>query len=238
MIYRFHPWANNAALMVDVAKLGYLEGVIIDLTFGEGGFWKKYMPDALVACDLDLAKSPLGYSIDCRRTPFFDKQFNVAVLDLPYRMGGKRDRGTFDERYGTSDYESWQVTYQRIYDGIKECARIASDRILVKAQDAVVSGEVHWQTWDFATYAQSLGFFLEDRFDIVINPRPQRTQKRTRSNCSTLLVLRRGRNYRQRQPVVGHGSSGCSHRDTTNEQDLGDLSPSMGTDSFSERDHS
>jgi hypothetical protein len=185
-------------MMADVAKMGYLEGSVVDLTYGEGGFWKEYRPQGLVACDIDAWKSlTFQTSIDCRRTHFLTGQFNVAVLDLPYRMGGKRDRGKFDERYGTSDYESWQVTYQRIYDGIKECARIAKERILVKCMDSVVSGEIHWQTRDFADYAETIGFYLEDRFDMLTTSRPQRSQKRTRSNYSTLLVLSRGHSYKR-----------------------------------------
>ena len=81
-------------------------------------------------------------------------------------------------------------------------------------------------------FAQTLGFYLEDRFDMATNVRPQRTQKRTRSNYSSLLVLRRGRNYRQTPLLVSHGSPGCSDRDVTSDQDVGDKAVQMGARSL------
>jgi hypothetical protein len=230
MIPRLGSWRINADLIADVAKLGYLEGSVVDLTYGRGGFWRTYTPSSLWMCDIDPERSPIGFSVDCRHTSFGDGQFNVAVLDLPYRMGGRSDRGDFDDRYGTNVYEPWQGIYRKIFDGMKECARIAKDRMLVKCMDAVVSGEVHWQTRDFTDYAETLGFYLEDRFDMLVHCRPQPTQKRTRSNYSTLLVLRRGRSYRQRSSYLEmvYGSRNSSSPDPGPAEDIGSSSSTVG----------
>jgi hypothetical protein len=46
-------WPTNAHLIADVARLGYLDGRVIDVTYGEhGGFWKVWRPEHLVAHDL------------------------------------------------------------------------------------------------------------------------------------------------------------------------------------------
>src|SRR5690606_27767225 len=40
-----HRWRNNAEMIADVAKLGYITGDVLDTTYGRGGFWTVYMPE-------------------------------------------------------------------------------------------------------------------------------------------------------------------------------------------------
>ena len=35
-------WATNAEMIEDVARLGYLDGSVLDVTYGLGTFWKNW----------------------------------------------------------------------------------------------------------------------------------------------------------------------------------------------------
>jgi hypothetical protein len=67
---------SNAELIVDVAALVYLEGTVLDVTFGEGVFWRKHRPDGLRHRRFEVTDRPLdrrhhavvqGRLIRCRR---------------------------------------------------------------------------------------------------------------------------------------------------------------------------
>lgn len=47
---------TNAELMADCAALGYLDGHVLDATYGLGNFWTTFAPAQFTACDLDPAK--------------------------------------------------------------------------------------------------------------------------------------------------------------------------------------
>jgi hypothetical protein len=192
-----HHWPSNAHLIADVAKLGYLDGRVCDLTYGLGTFWKIWTPNGstFVASDIDVEKSPCRVSIDFRHTPFNDGEFDVVVLDPPYRYNGKPDP-TFDERYGTHVYTRWQDRRQLIYEGTTEAARITRRYVCLKCMDQVVSGRKRWQTIDFMNHAATVGLELVDRFDMLVTPRPQptgRQQVHSQGNYSSLLIFEKGK---------------------------------------------
>ncbi len=67
--------------------------------------------------------------------------------------------------------------------------------LLLKCQDQVCSGQVRWQTREFADHAEQLGMRLVDALHLL-GHRPQpagRRQVHARRNYSTLLVLRKNR---------------------------------------------
>lgn len=96
-----HNWPTNADLIADVAKLGYLDGPVLDTTYGEGTFWKMWRPNDLTACDIDPAKSPIGYSVDFTSLPFKAGMFR-AVRVRPSvqveRHAGSRGRRSVRRR--------------------------------------------------------------------------------------------------------------------------------------------
>jgi len=199
-VFTAYPWRTNSDLVADIAQFGYFEGSCLDPTYGWGNFYNKFRPADLTGCDLDPRKSPYGpgESVDFRKLPFEDLSFDTVIYDPPYRMSGRPDRGEFDERYGTQEYTRWQDRYQLIYDGLDECARVARKYVLQKVQDQVVSGKKRWMTIDFPRHMEAYGFVLEDKFDMLTNPRPQppgRTQKHSQINYSTLLVFRRDKDF-------------------------------------------
>ena len=184
-------WPTNADLIADVAKLGYLDGSVLDVTYGYGVFWQKFKPDDFTACDIDEAKSPIGYSVDFTNLPFERKTFDAIVLDPPYKLNGT-PTDSVDERYGVHVVKTWQERYSMIMDGIIECAYHTKKYLLVKCMDQVVSGKKRWQTMDFTHAAKACALTLEDRFDMLVTPRPQpegRRQLHAQGNYSTLLVF-------------------------------------------------
>ena len=170
---------------------------MLDVTYGLGVFWSSWRPDRLVACDLDAAKSPIGYSVDFTNLPRdFQGQFDAVVLDPPYKLNGTPDPKV-DERYGVHEAVAWRERIVLIRDGMVECYRALKPKgyMLVKVQDQVCSGKKRWLT-DNATEQAVRFMAMEkvDRFDMLTTPRPQpegRRQIHSLQNYSTLLVFQK-----------------------------------------------
>jgi hypothetical protein len=186
--------ATNSALMIACRDLGYIDDRVLDLTYGLGTFWRDWVPENLIASDLDPAKSPIGHPVDFTATGYDDQLADTVVLDPPYKLAG-RATAKVDGRYGIDDYMSVEARHQLIRDGITEAARIIAPggHLLLKCQDQVCSGRVHWQTRIFADHAETVGFTLIDALLFPsFRPQPEgRSQVHARRNYSTLLVLRR-----------------------------------------------
>jgi SAM-dependent methyltransferase len=193
-------WRNNAEMVADAAALGYLAEPVLDVTYGRGRFWTCHRPAQLTACDLDPARSPVGYGVDFTDIPFDDGSFATVVLDPPYKLVGTPSLEGFDDDYGLTSH-SWSshgATADRhglVCRGIEECSRVLAPggHLLLKCQDQVNSGKVQWQTIEFTTHARGAGLELVDQLHLLSH-RPQpagRTQRHARRNYSTLLVLRR-----------------------------------------------
>lgn len=194
-VMAIHKWGSNGDLIADCARLGYLraEWATLDPAYGYGTFWSVWRPDVLVAMDNNPRKAPHGV-VDFRRLPFADSTFDAVVFDPPYKLNGNpSDTDGVDERYGVDQYTDWRARMQLIRDGLVECRRVYNGRgyLLLKCQDQVCSGQVRWQTFEFAELASSLGLRLVDRFDhLSYRAQPaRRRQVHARHNSSTLLVF-------------------------------------------------
>ncbi len=202
------PWNNNAEMIADVAKLGYLneEWLTLDSTYGEGNFWTIFRPKMLVGCDLDAAKSPVSRSVDFRNLykEFAGVQFKATVLDPPYMLNGTdRSQGpaTKNAAYGVAGrYVPWRARHEMIELGIVQSLLCTEKRgyFLLKCMDQVSSGHVRWQTFDFKAVAEATGMArLVDLFDLKGESKqpgddgPDKVQKHARRNYSTLMVFKR-----------------------------------------------
>ncbi len=196
-ILRATQWHTNGAMMADVAKLGYLEGSVLDATYGHGIFWRTFQPEVLVSNDLTPTKGDLHHNF--RSFPFSDQMFNCVVFDPPYKVAG-----TTGMPGSGTDYTVYGITYKPnrdvrslIEDGVRECARVAKTHLLVKCMDQVASTDMWWQTDQITEIARDCGFRKVDRFDLLRSaPRPLArgvTQRHAAANYSTLLVFRRQR---------------------------------------------
>lgn len=192
----WNDWPTNADLIVDVARLGWLrdDDRVLDPTYGLGVFWKKWRPRRFVGCDIDPEKSMLGRSVDFTDLPWHGQFFDAVVFDPPYKLNGTPD-GTMDGRYGVHEVSTWQDRMELIGAGARECARVSCDRLLIKCQDQVSSGQVRWQTDYVTDVIGGLGGWRKvDRFDMIGTARPQpgdRKQKHAHGRPSTLLVFQR-----------------------------------------------
>ena len=187
-------WGTNAALIVDVARLGYLDGSVLDVTYGEkGGFWKEWRPAGLVTSDLH---HPADHAWDYRNLPCEDRAFDAVVFDPPYRLSGRRDQGEKDRRFGLCEYRSNDAICADLIAGAVECFRVAAKYLLVKCQNQVNGGRVRWQTDFIGDAVKGLGGRKVDEFVFLTNPQPQpdgRQQLTARRNYSTLLVFAKAR---------------------------------------------
>jgi hypothetical protein len=197
-VYAAGSWSTNAEMIADVTRLGYLDGTVLDSTFGMGKFWTKRQPQHLLKADLYRLTyqptNPPAYQWDFTALPLRNECVDSVVFDPPFKLSGTPSLGEFDVRYGIERTVRWQDKVTTILDGATECARVARKFLLVKTQDQVCSGKVRWLTDDITQTVGGLGFRKRDRFDLISPPRPQplgRTQKHARRNMSTLLVFER-----------------------------------------------
>lgn len=188
-------WPDNAALICDVARLGYLlpTDLVLDATCGRGCWWTRWRPDRLVTSD---RRPGAQLRADFRQLPFATDSFDAVCLDPPYKLNGTPS-GDVDVRYGVDVPARWQDRMELIRDGLDECARVLrpGGHLLLKCQDQVASGAVRWQTVAFTNHGAGLGLDLVDRFDLL-GGRPQpagRRQLHARRNSSTLLVFEKGK---------------------------------------------
>lgn len=191
-----YAWKDNAEMIADVARLGYLNGHVCDVTYGYGKWWKVFQPLELTAHDLNPLKSPLGYGVDFRATGHFDRFFDAVVFDPPYKLNGT-PTDKVDEPYGVDEVRTWQERHALIMEGITECARISNGFVLVKCQNQVCSGSTRFQADIFSEHASTVGLRKVDEFlklsrSPVGRPQPKgRRQVHARNNYSTLLVFKR-----------------------------------------------
>lgn len=188
-IYTATSWKDNGEMIADVARLGYIDGLVLDCTYGLGRFWTEFIPDLLTGTDINLERSPLGIPIDFTDMPFENQSYDTVVYDPPYRLSGTPDRNE-DSDYGIEQMD-WQERYDLLLTGLVECCRVAKKRILAKCMDQVCNNAKRFQTFDFMVQAGHCGFKLIDRFDMLKTPPWQRSQVHSRQNYSTLLIFER-----------------------------------------------
>lgn len=190
-------WKNNAELIRDLAELGYINGRVLDPTYGLGRFWTLHKPVDFIGCDLNAKRSPIGRSVDFTALPWPCKSFETVVFDPPYKLNGTGGSHASDDAYGVANSVRWQDRMQLCRDGIAECVRVlkGGGHLLVKCQDQVCSAHVRWQTIDFTATAVGLGCDLVDMAHLPsYRAQPEgRSQQHLRRNYSTMLILRKTR---------------------------------------------
>jgi hypothetical protein len=189
-VKRHGPWKDNAEMMVDVHRLGYLPGTVLDVTYGlAGGFWRHHTPESFIASDLSGVANLVA---DFTHLPFRDRAVTTVVLDAPYKLNGTPAVES-DERYGVAQPVHWRDRLALIMRGTTEVCRVADELVLIKVQDQVVSNKIRWQTDLVTRVAGVAGFEKVDRFELSsYRPQPAgRGQNHTRADTSQLLIFRR-----------------------------------------------
>lgn len=183
---------SNGVLIAAVARLGYLDGPILDLTYGRGAWWTRYRPAELTVFDGDFTDTGLA-----------DNSVPIICYDPPYISTGTKETSSipdFYDRYGVGDHPGWQAIRVLMAAGQTESARILAPNgwLLMKCMNYVESGRRVWNVPYFMTYGETLGLRLHDEIvhltgggaqpDINLDGSP-REQKHTRQVHSALLVF-------------------------------------------------
>lgn len=182
-------WNNNADMIVAAATLGYIEGDVLDLTYGEGAFWRDHCGH-ITSND---RYRPADHSYDFRATGFGSASFDTVVFDPPYKLQGTPASDEMDLRYGISEARSRSEIHALIVGGVAEASRLTRKWLLVKCQDQVSSGQVRWQTDLVTDVARVLELRKVDALHLQGGrPQPEgRRQVHARRNYSTLLIFQR-----------------------------------------------
>ena len=188
---------RNGPLIRAAAVLWIAAGdVVVDVTYGRGGFWTDYRPATLIAHDIATD------GVDFRRLPEHDGTVDVVVFDPPYIAQGGRDTSTvpdFLDRYGlTCAPTTTAGIFELVAAGMAEAARVLAPggRLLVKCMDYVNGGELVLGHHHVVTTALALGLSQVDELVHVSGTGPQpegRSQQHSRRAHTFLCVFRRGR---------------------------------------------
>ena len=193
-------WPDNAAMILDCVRLGYLDAFdfILDPTYGRGTWWQRWTPEH---GGLEYNNAYVWH--DFRNLRYKDNAFNAAVFDPPYISKGRATPklGDFDDRYGLATHAPGMkrkspADIQADMDaGLSELVRVVKPGglILMKCMDYVTSGKLWLGVYKTTTHALSLGLEVIDRLEHIHAPGPQpkgRPQVHARRNHSTLLVLK------------------------------------------------
>lgn len=191
-------WKTNAEMIADVAKLGYLDGTVIDLTYGLGRFWTVFRPEVLITNDLDPER-PADHHLDFTST-YACLQLgtwpDAVVFDAPYAFKGTSSGKAVDTDYGIDRYRTPDEVDQLRYDGIRTAETLLKPGgyLLVKCQDQIVSGKPRWQTYDTVDFCRTSTrlTLVEDFKFLSYRPQPAgRRQVHARRNYSSLLIFRK-----------------------------------------------
>lgn len=198
-----YPWRDNADLIYAVWRMGYVEGKVLDMTPGEKGLWasKLWRPPEMKMVE-GIEGVYLNFGVwDFTNTPSADNEWDTVFYDPPFKLNGNPDGlPDLSRRYGVDVPAHWEDRHQLMVDGLKECIRITSGRVLAKCQDQVVNGEIRWQTDMLKDCAEANGCKKVDRFDMLGHHIPQpmgpskrypngRKQRHAHARPSTLLVF-------------------------------------------------
>lgn len=199
-------WATNGHMIADVARLGYLDGEVLDVTYGRGVFWKQWEPKRLFTNDLhvDSAGHGIGHHMWDFLTPparRWLERFDSVVFDPPYKLNGTHYE--VEDRYGVAEHCTNGDRIERLLIGAHHTSHLVKPGgyLLVKCQAQVAGGRVRWQPRLVANHLTEPGpngprFEQVDEFTFTYQPRPQpanRSQQHARRNLSTLLVFQRRR---------------------------------------------
>jgi hypothetical protein len=185
---------NNADLIAAIAPL-YLAGrQVLDVTFGEGKWWKRYRPDQFTFHDLKLD------GVDFTELPYPAQSFEVVCYDPPYMTyGGSTRLSRHRNDFGIAVKRNHEQVADLMLSGLGEVLRVASELVLAKSMRFTSgTGGLFHGPFLMAAEAQRCGWVIHDHIIHHSGPMPGNgwnisNQVRTIVQHSDLLVFRRPR---------------------------------------------
>ncbi len=211
--------SGNAEVFADVLSLHMPQpGVVADVTYGKGVFWKKiplglydlHFSDisAKTSCD-PVHGVEVRTGIDSRNLPFAAESLDGLVFDPPYMEGLFRPSTDHMAGAGThisfrNHYSNGQVTPQeenqpRWHNAVldlylktgREAHRVLKHKgvFIVKCQDEVSANKQRLTHVEIITAYESLGFYTKDLFVVM------RLNKPGISRLKTQVHARKNHSY-------------------------------------------
>jgi hypothetical protein len=155
---------TNSDLIAAVAPLYLGSGggtAVCDVTYGEGGWWRRFRPTNLVAHDLHK-----GDGVDFTALPEPDDTYDAVCFDPPYIPQGGYETAAapgFVGRFGLTS-RSRSDLWDLIGAGLAECVRVTKPGgfVLVKCMDFVNGGAFHLGHRKVLDIADELGARCHD----------------------------------------------------------------------------
>lgn len=211
--------SGNADVFAEVMALHLPKsGIVADITYGKGVFWKK-VPTGLydlhfsdltakTACD-PVHDVEVKTGIDSRNLPFEADALNGLVFDPPYMEGlfrpsqdhlaGAGSHKPFREHYSngqaTPDAEDQPKWHEAVLDLYlktgREAYRVLKSKgiFVVKCQDEVSANRQRLTHVEIITAYESLGFYTKDLFVVM------RLNKPGVSRLKTQVHARKNHSY-------------------------------------------
>lgn len=165
---------TNADLIATIAPL-YLTGSVLDVTYGEGAWWKRFQPADFTAHDLHKLDG-----VDFRDLPEADHSIDTVCFDPPYVISGTHSSDRlgpgFQNRYGIGLHNlSGMANTSRgeqdframICAGLLEALRVSRGWVLVKcmefAQGSHASTDFHDIPFLVTSWALEMGAVKHDQ---------------------------------------------------------------------------
>lgn len=171
-------WPNNSALLEAVCCL-YVKprAIVLDATFGVGGWWRWDMSLKWPTIQHDLYTLD---GVDFRQLPEADGSVDVVAFDPAYVVPGGLSTSTIKKmhrRYGMDSTEKTpKLQHDRVIaPGMKEITRVLKPRglLLQKVQPYITSGKYYDGAQLVEDELKDLGYQIVDRFIHLGHPRAQ-----------------------------------------------------------------
>lgn len=188
--------ATNGEAIRGAAELGYVEGNVLDLTYGKGRFWTDHRPDDLTTNDTNpeaRRRVPArldGHGAVCRGVALVGVA-RPLVFDPPYKLNGTGGSHASDDGYGVAGASTPAERWCAMVRGVDTAAALSSRWLLVKCQDRVVSGHKFWQTDRLTAHLDEQGWRKVDQLLVEVHAATVRAAARftpaktsRRSSCS------------------------------------------------------
>lgn len=166
----------------------------VDLTYGNGGFWKEFSEQPKIRIDL-ADKKNLTIRADSQRIPLLDHSINSVVIDPPFLHAAGKD-SIMGNQFGS--YKSQKALRDMYRYSLYEITRILKigGICVFKCQDIIESGKQNWNHIYVRDICEKLcNLMAEDLFILtgksVIIGHNHHVQKHARKNHSYFWVFRK-----------------------------------------------